>query len=88
MLILPEVFEALGSHFRVPDRVVDVSMPQVVLDGAGIVSLGSEKVAAGMPELMGMDREVKARRLPSASEDVPNRSRRERRPPLRYKYVG
>lgn len=72
--VFPEVFKALGGHFRVANCVVNVLVTEVVLDGAGVVSLGSEKITAGMPKLMGMNREVEPGFFPSASDDVSNGS--------------
>src|SRR5512135_2768690 len=43
LLVLPEVFKALGSHFRVANRVVNVLVTEVILDSPGIVPLRGEK---------------------------------------------
>ena len=87
-LILPEALEPLRSHSRIPDRVVDVAVPEVVLDGPCIMPLRGEEIPARMPKLMGMNREAKAGFFPGASDDVPDGSRRERRAPLRHEDIG
>jgi len=38
-LVFPEIFEAAGGQFGVPDSVGDVPMAQVLLDRARVVAL-------------------------------------------------
>ena len=44
----PKVLEPVGSHFGVPDRVLDVLVPEVVLQGARVVAVVRELEPTGM----------------------------------------
>lgn len=37
--VLPETFEPVRRQFRVPGRVLDIAMPEVMLDGSGILAI-------------------------------------------------
>ena len=53
----PKVLEAVGRHFGVSDGVLDVLVPEVVLQGARVVAIVSELEPAGMAEHVRVDRE-------------------------------
>src|SRR5262245_59621230 len=53
----PKVPEAIGRHFGVPDRVLDVLVPEIVLQGARVVAIVSELKTAGMAQHVWVDRE-------------------------------
>ena len=40
--ILPEVIEAIGGQLGVEDRVLDVPVAQIELDGAGVLAVVGE----------------------------------------------
>jgi len=44
----------MRRHRRVAHGMLDVSMPQIILDGAGIMPVRRQVIAARMPQLMGM----------------------------------
>ena len=46
----PKVFEPVGRHFGIPDRV-----PKVVLQGARVVAIVGQLEPAGMAKHVGMD---------------------------------
>ena len=46
----PKVFEAVGRHVGVPDRVLDVLVPEVVLQGPRVVAIVGELEPTGMAE--------------------------------------
>jgi hypothetical protein len=54
--IVPEVLKALRRKFRVPDGMLNIALPQVVLNGACISVLVGQVKAAGVPQHMRMDR--------------------------------
>jgi hypothetical protein len=54
---LPKVLEAVGRHFGVPDRVLNVFVPKVVLQGSRVVAIIGQLEPAGMAQHVGMDRE-------------------------------
>ncbi len=54
VLIIPEGFKSMRRHRRVAHGMLDVSMPQIILDGAGIMPVRRQVIAARMPQLMGM----------------------------------
>jgi hypothetical protein len=55
--ILPEFLEAVGGEIGVAHGVLDIAMAQGVLDGAGVLAVVGELVAAGVPEHVRMDGE-------------------------------
>ena len=46
-----------GRHVGVSDRVLNVLVPEVVLQGAGIVAIVGELKSAGVPKHMRVNRE-------------------------------
>src|SRR5262249_39782658 len=53
----PKVLEPVGRHVGVPDRVLDVLVPEVVLQGARVVAIVGELEPAGMGQHVRVDRE-------------------------------
>src|SRR6516162_8794055 len=53
----PKVFEPVGCHFGVPDRVLDVLVAKVVLQGPRVVAIVGELEPAGMAKHVRVDRE-------------------------------
>jgi hypothetical protein len=51
----PEISKPVGCHLGVPDRVLDVLVPEVVLQGPRIVTIVGELEAAGMAQHVRMD---------------------------------
>src|SRR5450830_539789 len=87
-LLSPEVLEARGGQLSVADRVLNVSVAEIGLQGAGIVSLVRQRVAAGMAQHMWVrlkpELGLNARPLHHASE--PRRAEGCR--PLRSEHEG
>jgi hypothetical protein len=46
---LSESLEAIGRQLSVEHRMLDVAVPQIMLDGTGIVTIIGELEPAGMP---------------------------------------
>ena len=57
-LVAPKILEPRRRQFGVPDGVLDVSMAEVRLKRSGIVSLVGERIAAGVPEHVGVGLET------------------------------
>ena len=53
----PKVPEPIGRHFGVSDRVLDVLVPKVVLQGPRVVAIIGQLEPAGMAEHVRVDRE-------------------------------
>src|SRR6516164_8888842 len=53
----PKVLESVGRHFGVPDRVLDVLVSKVVLQGARVVAIVRELEPTGMAKHVRVDRE-------------------------------
>ena len=53
----PKVFEPVGRHFGIPDRVLNVLVPEVLLQGPRVVAIICELEPAGMAKHVGVDRE-------------------------------
>jgi len=52
----PKVFEAVRCHFGVPNRVLDVLVPEVVLEGARVVTVICELEPTGVAKHVWVDR--------------------------------
>jgi hypothetical protein len=70
---LPKPLEAIGRQLGVEHRVLDVAMPEIVLDGTGIVTIIGELEPAGMAQHMGMHRKGEGGELAGAGEYSPDR---------------
>jgi hypothetical protein len=44
----PKILESVGRHFGVPDRVLNVLVPEVVLQGPRVVTIIRQLEPAGM----------------------------------------
>jgi hypothetical protein len=73
-LIVPEVGKPMGRQRRVTNGMLNIAMPQVLLDGPGIHAFVGEIKTAGMPEHMGMNRKRQARHLTRSQHNMANRS--------------
>src|SRR5271165_714932 len=54
--VLPELLEAVGRKVGVPYRMRDVLVPEVMLQGPGVVALVGQLVAAGVAQHMWVHR--------------------------------
>src|SRR5262245_8890170 len=68
-LVPPKILEAVGRHFGISDRVLDVLVPEVVLQGARVVAVISQLEAAGMAKHVRVDREWHLGGLPEALDE-------------------
>ena len=50
MSVFPEVVEAMGGKLGIKDRVLDVPVAEVELDGAGVLAVIGELEAGRMPQ--------------------------------------
>ena len=66
----PKVLEPVGRHFGVPDRVLDVLMPEVVLQGPRVVAIIGQLEPAGMAKHVRVDREWHLGGLPEALDEA------------------
>ena len=72
--IVPEVLKPLWRKFRIPDRRLNVAMPQIMLDSTRIqVSVGEVK-AAGVPQHVRMDRKGQGSGFTRPADNVVNRA--------------
>src|SRR5262249_42030026 len=53
----PKLLESVGRHFGVSDRVLDVLVPEVVLQGPGVMAIIGQFEPPGMAQHVGVDRE-------------------------------
>ena len=49
------IFEAVGHHFGVPDRVLNVLVPEVMPQAPGVVAIVRELEPTGMAQHVWMD---------------------------------
>jgi hypothetical protein len=62
----PKILESIGRHFGVLDRVLDVLVAQVVLQGPRVVAVVGQLEPAGMAKHVRVDREWHLGGLPEA----------------------
>jgi len=62
----PKVLEPIGRHFGVPDRVLNVLVPEVVLQNPRVVAVVGELEATGMAKHVWVDREWHVSGFPEA----------------------
>ena len=87
-LIWPKCREALGAQLGVTYGVLNVFVPQVVLNRARIVTVIGEFEAGGMTEHMRMDGESQLRPGPGTRHNLPKGRVRHRSFALRHEDVG
>src|SRR5262245_38099105 len=65
----PKVLEPVGRHFGVPDGVLDVLVPEVVLQGPCVMAVVGQLEPAGMAEHVWVDRKWHLGGLPEALDE-------------------
>src|SRR5262249_33953474 len=65
----PKVLEAVGCHFGVPNRVLDVLVTEPSLQGPGVVTIIGQFEPAGMAKHVRVDREWHLGGLPEALDE-------------------
>ena len=55
--VLPEILEPIRRHFGVANRVRDIFMAHIVLEGSRVMPIVGELVTSGVPEHVRMNRE-------------------------------
>jgi len=86
-LVPPKVLEAVGRHFGVPDRVLNVLVPEVVLQGPRVVAIVGE-LPTGMAKHVWVDREWHLGRIAEALDEAVEPNGADRPTALGNKYVG
>jgi hypothetical protein len=69
-LVPPKILEPVGRHFGVPDGVLNVLVPEVVLQGSRIVAIVGELEAAGVAEHVRVNREWHLGGLPNTHDEA------------------
>src|SRR5262245_47075176 len=62
----PKILESVGRHFGISDRVLDVLVPEVVLQGPRVVAIVGELEPTGVAQHVRVDREWHLGGLPEA----------------------
>src|SRR5215813_5470578 len=65
----PKVFEPVGRHFGIPDRVLNVLVPKVVLQGPRVVAIVGELEPAGVAKHVRVDRKWHLGGFPEALDE-------------------
>ena len=66
----PEPLEPLGRQFSIPHGVLDVLVPEVVLDRPGVVAVVRQFEAAAVAEHVGMDGKAHGGFFPGSREEL------------------
>ena len=86
--IRPKGGEALGAQLGIADGVLNILVPQVVLNRSGIVAVIGQLKARGVAEHGGMHREPELGGRSGACHNLAKRRVRERAFALRHKDIG
>jgi hypothetical protein len=70
VLLLPKISEALRGELGVPGRVLDVAVPEPLLDRAGVVAIMGELEPTGVPEHVRVDGEGELGLLADAAHEL------------------
>jgi len=70
--VFPEFVETVGGKLSVEHGVLDVPVPEIVLDGAGILTIIGEFEAGGMSEHVRMDRHAELGSSPARATSLRN----------------
>src|SRR5215469_9993046 len=62
----PKILESVGRHFGVSDGVLNVVVPEVMLQGPGVMAIVGELEPTGMAKHVRVDREWHLGGLPEA----------------------
>jgi hypothetical protein len=54
-LLVPAIFEPVGSQLGVPHRVLNVAVPEIGFKRAGVVPRVRQRISAGVPQHMRVD---------------------------------
>ena len=73
--ILPKILKPVRGQIRVPRRVLDVAMPEVLLNRSRVVAVVGQFVAGRTAEHVRMNRELKAGLACGPGDDLSNRVR-------------
>src|SRR5262245_59655534 len=84
----PKVLEAVGRHFGVPDRVLNVLVPEVVLQGPRVVAVVCELEPTGMAKHVRVDRERHLGGLAEALDEAVEANRADWSAALGDEHVG
>jgi len=84
----PKVLEPVGRHFGVPDRVLNVLVPEVVLKGPRVVAIIGQLEPTGMAKHVRVDREWHVSGFPEALDEPVEADGADRSVALGNEYVG
>jgi hypothetical protein len=84
----PKVFEPVGRQFSVPDRVLNVFVPEVVLQGSRIVAIVGELEPTGVAQHVRVDRKWHLGGLAEPLDEAVETDGADRPAALGNEYVG
>src|SRR5215471_7716595 len=84
----PKILESVGCHVGVPNGVLDVLVPEVVLEDARVVAVIRELEPAGMSKHVRIDREWHLGGLPEALDEAVETDRADWPAALGNEHVG
>ncbi len=78
----------MGGKLCIVHRVLNVTVAEIMLNGAGINAFIREVKSTSMSQHMGMDRERELRFFSGSKHNVADGAIAERTPPFRHKDIG
>ena len=86
--IIPEIKKPMGCKLCIAYRVLNISVTEILLNGAGINALIGEVKPAGMSQHMGMNRKRQPRFFSGPQNHVADGAIAERTASFRHKDIG
>src|SRR5215468_4397949 len=84
----PKILESVGCHFGVSDGVLNVLVPEVVLQGPRVVAIVSQLEPTGMAKHVRVDRKWHLGGLPEALDEPMESNGADWPAALGHEYVG
>jgi hypothetical protein len=88
LLVFPKTFESVGRHFGVSDGMSNILVPEVMLQGSGVMTFISKFEAAGVSQHVRMDRKRQFGCQPRSSHKFAHIACRHGAAALRDKQIG
>src|SRR5664279_6441171 len=86
--VAPEILEPVRRQIRVACGVLNIAMPEVLLDRSRVLPVVGELVAGRMTQHVRMNRKREARLPSGAGYDLAHRMRRQRSLALTHEHIG
>jgi hypothetical protein len=85
--VLPETLEPVGRQVCINDRVADVPVPEVMLDGPSILAVVGEFVTGGVPQHVRVDGKRVDAELGERAVEIPGEGKAAAFNPIEFNWI-